>query len=254
MSKKKDVKKSALFKRSIPYFKKELKLIILAVVLAIVIAALSALTPFITKEILDNYLPNDNYSMVIKALVFYGILFVLLALSRYLFHYTISLCGMHIEKNVREEAIEKVNYLPVDYFALEPDGKIVAKITSDSAGVRTFFTTIASIVQALLNIVIVYVGVLIMEPWLAILILILVPILSIWITVYRKKVHKYYVDLRETGSKITGKLNELISGALIIQDFNQEEEMMGEYKELINFYNKCDRKANTYYNTKSIYR
>lgn len=245
MSKKKDVKKSALFKRSIPYFKKELKLIILAVVLAIVIAALSALTPFITKEILDNYLPNDNYSMVIKALVFYGILFVLLALSRYLFHYTISLCGMHIEKNVREEAIEKVNYLPVDYFALEPDGKIVAKITSDSAGVRTFFTTIASIVQALLNIVIVYVGVLIMEPWLAILILILVPILSVWITVYRKKVHKYYVDLRETGSKITGKLNELISGALIIQDFNQEEEMMGEYKELINFYNKCDRKANT---------
>lgn len=245
MSKKQDVKKSALFKRSIPYFKKELKLIILAVILAIVIAALSALTPFITKEILDNYLPNDNYSMVIKALVFYGILFVMLALSRYLFHYTISLCGMHIEKNVREEAIKKVNYLPVDYFALEPDGKIVAKITSDSAGVRTFFTTIASIVQALLNIVIVYVGVLIMEPWLAILILILVPILLVWITVYRKKVHKYYVDLRETGSKITGKLNELISGALIIQDFNQEDEMMGEYKELINFYNKCDKKANT---------
>ena len=28
----------------------------------------------------------------------------------------------------------KVNLLPVDYFSLEPDGKIVAKITSDSNG------------------------------------------------------------------------------------------------------------------------
>jgi ATP-binding cassette subfamily B protein len=245
MAKKDIMKKTALFKRTIPYFKKEIKLIVFAFVLTLVIASLSALTPFITKEILDNFLPNNNYNMVVKSLIVYGILFILLALSRYLFHYTISLCGMNIEKNVREEAIKKVNYLPVDYFALEPDGKIVAKITSDSAGVRTFFTTIASIVQALLNIVIVYVGVLIMEPWLGILILILIPILSVWITVYRKKVHKYYVDLRETGSKITGKLNELISGALIIQDFNQEEEMMGEYKELINYYNKCDKKANT---------
>lgn len=245
MAKHETIKKTALFKRTIPYFKKEVKLIVLALILSIVIAGLSAFTPFITKEILDNFLPNSNYSMVVKSLVFYGVLFILLALSRYLFHYTISLCGMHIEKNVREEAIKKVNYLPVDYFALEPDGKIVAKITSDSAGVRTFFTTIASIVQAILNIIIVYVGVLIMEPWLGILILILIPVLSIWITVYRKKVHKYYVDLRETGSKITGKLNELISGALIIQDFNQEEQMMNEYKDLINFYNKCDKKANT---------
>ena len=245
MAKKEVMKKTLLFKRTIPYFKKEIKLIVLAFILTIVIASLSALTPFITKAILDIYLPTEDYPMVVKALILYGILFIIMALSRYLFQYTVNLCGMHIEKNVREEAIKKVNYLPVDYFALEPDGKIVAKITSDSAGVRTFFTTIASIIQALLNILIVYIGVLIMEPWLGILILILVPILSVWITVYRKKVHKYYVDLRETGSKITGKLNELISGALIIQDFNQEEEMMTEYKELLNYYNKCDKKANT---------
>ena len=239
------MKKSALFKRTIPYFKKEVKLIILAIILSLVIASLSAFTPFITKNILDKLLPNNDYDMIVKSLILYAAIVILLSLSRYLFQYINTLTGMRIEKRIREEAIEKINYLPVDYFALEPDGKIVAKITSDSAGVRTFFTTIASIVQAMLNIIIVYVGVLIMEPWLGVLILILIPILSVWITIYRKKVHKYYVDLRETGSRITGKLNELISGALIIQDFNQEEEMMGEYKELINFYNKCDKKANT---------
>lgn len=105
--------------------------------------------------------------------------------------------------------------------------------------------TMFSIVNSLLNIAIVYVGLIILEPILGLIILAVVPIILIWITVYRKKVHGYYLDLRETGSRITGKLNELISGALIIQDFNQEENMLNEYKELVNRYNYNDKKANT---------
>ncbi len=245
MAKFEPMKKTALFSRTLRYFKKEAGYIAICLILAVIVACLSAITPFITKEILDNYLPNKDYSSVTKALIIYGVIFFMLAGGRYLYQYLINLTGMHIEKTVREEAIKKVNYLPVDYFSLEPDGKIVAKITSDSAGVRIFFTTMFSIIQALLNIAIVYTGVLIMEPKLGLLVLVLVPILSVWITVYRKKVHKYYVDLRETGSRITGKLNELITGALIIQDFNQEDEMMDEYKELVNCYNTNDKKANT---------
>lgn len=245
MAKFEPMKKTALFSRTLRYFKKEAGYIAICLLLAVIVACLSAITPFITKEILDNYLPNKDYSSVTKALIIYGVIFFMLAGGRYLYQYLINLTGMHIEKTVREEAIKKVNYLPVDYFSLEPDGKIVAKITSDSAGVRIFFTTMFSIIQALLNIAIVYTGVLIMEPKLGLLVLVLVPILSVWITVYRKKVHKYYVDLRETGSRITGKLNELITGALIIQDFNQEDEMMDEYKELVNRYNTNDKKANT---------
>ena len=245
MAKFEPMKKTALFSRTLRYFKKEAGYIAICLILAVIVACLSAITPFITKEILDNYLPNKDYSSVTKALIIYGVIFFMLAGGRYLYQYLINLTGMHIEKTVREEAIKKVNYLPVDYFSLEPDGKIVAKITSDSAGVRIFFTTMFSIIQALLNIAIVYTGVLIMEPKLGLLVLVLVPILSVWITVYRKKVHKYYVDLRETGSRITGKLNELITGALIIQDFNQEDEMMDEYKELVNSYNTNDKKANT---------
>ncbi len=239
------MKKTTLFKRTIPYIKKEKKSFIITVILTFVISILSATTPFITKNILDKLLPNNDYDMIVKSLILYATIVILLSLSRYLFQYINTLTGMRIEKRIREEAIEKINYLPVDYFSLEPDGKIVAKITSDSGGVRIFYTTMFSIFNAILNIVIVYVGVIIMEPVLGLLILAIVPILLLWITLYRKKVHKFYVDLRETGSRITGKLNELITGALIIQDFNQEDEMQGEYEALCKRYVKNDRKANT---------
>ncbi|MDE7213009.1 MAG: ABC transporter ATP-binding protein/permease [Anaeroplasmataceae bacterium] len=237
--------KSTLFKKTLPYIKKEWKLVLITLLLNIGIAFLTTVTPLFTKEILDTYIPANDMKMILWLVGAYLICTIIVVVMRYFGQYLQTLAGMHIEKNLREDAIRKIDYLPVDYFSLEPDGKIVAKITSDSNGVRTFYMTMFSIINAIINIVIVYVGLIYLKPILGLIILAIVPLILIWITVYRKKVHKYYLDLRETGSRITGKLNELISGALIIQDFNQEENMMNEYKELVNRYNYNDVKANT---------
>lgn len=240
-----NLKKTVLFKKTLPYIKKEKGLFFLTLISSLIVAVLSAVTPFITKAILDEFLPLGEYSKILYALIIYGVIILIIVVFRYIYQYIHTLTGMHIERRVREDAIKKINYLAVDYYSLEPDGKIVAKITNDSAGVRVFYMTMFSIFNALLNIAIVYVGVIILEPKLGLLILALIPILTLWITLYRKKVHKYFVETRETGSRITGKLNELIAGALIIQDFNQEEEMLNDYKSLVNTYVKNDRKAAT---------
>ncbi len=243
--------KGLLFKKTLPYIWHEWPLVIITIVLALVIAFITTYTPLILKEILDDWLVNDSLSKneissnINRLLVTYGALTIAVVLARYFLSYFQTLTGMHIEKRLRENAIRKIDYLPVDYYSLEPDGKIVAKITSDTNGVRTFYQTMFSIAQAILNIIAVYVGLILLEPKLSIIILILVPILLFWITFYRKKVHGFYLELRETGSRITGKLNELISGALIIQDFNQEDAMMDDYKSLVNKYNDNDKKANT---------
>ncbi len=237
--------KSTLFKKTLPYIKKEWKLVLITLFLNIGIALLTTITPLFTKEILDTYIPANNMEMILWLIGAYLLCTIVVVVMRYFGQYLQTLAGMHIEKNLREDAIRKIDYLPVDYFSLEPDGKIVAKITSDSNGVRTFYMTMFSIINAIINIVIVYVGLIYLKPILGLIILAIVPLILVWITVYRRKVHKYYLDLRETGSRITGKLNELISGALIIQDFNQEDNMMNEYKELVNRYNYNDVKANT---------
>ena len=244
MAKKEMLKKSTLLKKTMPYIKKEKGLVFFTIFLCLFISAINAITPFVTKYILDELLPFEDYDLIVKYIIIYGVLIVVLSISRYLFQYVNTLTGMRIEKRIREEAIRKINFLPVDHYSLEPDGKIVAKITSDSGGVRVFYTTMFQIINALVNITIVYVGVIIMEPMLGLLILIIVPIIAVWITLYRRKVHSYYVDLRETGSRITGKLNELIVGTPIIQDFNQEDEMLNEYNDLTWRYVKNDRKAN----------
>ena len=245
MSKKDTYSKGQLFRKTVPFILKEWKLVIFTIFLSVGTALLNTVTPLITKEIIDIHIPNKDVESIIKYLILFGIITVIMVLMRYCLQYFQTLTGMNIERRVREKAIRKIDYLPVDYYSLEPDGKIVAKITSDSNGVRTFYMTMYSIMNAIVNIVSVYVGLIILEPILGLIILAIVPLILLWITVYRKKVHAYHIELRETSSRITGKLNELISGTLIIQDFNQEENMLDEYEELVNRYNHNDIKTNT---------
>ena len=241
----KNYSKGQLFKKTLPYILKEWKLVVFTIVLSLLAAGLNTIIPLITKEIIDVHIPNRDMNVIVQRLLIFAGITVVMVLVRYFLQYFQTLTGMNIERKVREDAIRKIDYLPVDYYSLEPDGKIVAKITSDSSGVRTFYLTMYSIMNAIINILSVYIGLIVLEPMLGLIILVIVPLILVWITVYRKKVHSYYLELRETGSRITGKLNELISGTLIIQDFNQEENMLGEYKNLVNKYNYNDIKANT---------
>ncbi len=243
--------KSGLLKRTFPYLVKNKYKLIFCILCVISIAFLQTYTPRITKSILDDYIVNANlnvnvkYKAIYNLLMLYGGLTIITIFLRYFQNYVLNLIGMNIERLIREEAILKVNHLPVDYFSLEPDGKIVSKITSDSNGVRTYFTMFFSITQAIINLIAVYVGMIFLQWQLAIIILIASPIIIVWITYYRKKVHAHFTELRETSSRITGKLNELISGALIIQAFNQEDYMLGDYKDLVNEYNYQNKLVKT---------
>ena len=250
MSKK--LNKSGLLKRTMPYIKQNRGKIIFCLISAILVALITTYTPMLTKSIIDDYLTNKKLSTNVKVeaitqiLILYAILTVILVTIRYTQNLMINITGMNIERKIREDALLKINFLQVDYFSLEPDGKIVSKITSDSNGVRTYFTVLFSIVQAIINIGSIMIGMLLVQWKLALILFAgASPIILVWITLYRKKIHSYYKGLRETSSKITGKLNELISGTLIIQAFNQEEYMLDDYEGLVSEYCAQDKKVNT---------
>lgn len=46
---------------------------------------------------------------------------------------------MRLTLDIRKDAFDKLNRLPMKYFVNEPSGKIVTKITSDSEGVRGLY-------------------------------------------------------------------------------------------------------------------
>lgn len=243
--------KHGLYKRTFPYLLQNKCKVLFCIISSIIIASITTLAPRVLKEILDKYIAVansfddiDKYSVYMLFLKYIGLILIVIAL-KFSQKYVLDLTGMRIEKSIREDAIRKIDYLAVDYYSLEPDGKVVSKITNDSASVKTFITVSFSIVQALINLIALYIGFILLDYHLALIILIFVPIIILWVTLYRKKLHANHLQIRELSSRITGKLNELISGALIIEAFNQEELMLKDYEALVSKSAKLETKTNT---------
>lgn len=243
--------KHGLYKRTIPYLMENKIKVLFCIISSIVIASITTLAPRVLKEILDNYIAIansfdeiDKYQVYMLFLKYVGLILIVIAL-KFSQKYVLDLTGMRIEKSIREDAIRKINYLAVDYYSLEPDGKVVSKITNDSASVKTFITVSFSIAQALINLIALYIGFILLDYHLALIILIFVPVIILWVTLYRRKLHENHLQIRELSSRITGKLNELISGALIIEAFNQEDLMLKDYEQLVSTSAKLETKTNT---------
>ncbi len=76
-----------------------------------------------------------------------------------------------------------------------------------------------------------YIFLYLLEPRLATIALLLLPLFYFIIWIYRKYSTKYYAEVRDLLSKINAQLNESINGMAIIQQFRQEKRLMAEFEE-----------------------
>lgn len=228
----------SVYKRIFKYALKTWPILLVSLVLMIATMLLSNVFPLITSDILDNVLINsgtiaEKLEMLDKRIIIYGILFLALVILRYLYQVIFTLCSMKLEKNIRFDAMDKLNRLKIEYFDNEPDGKIVTRLNNDVGGLRSLYQVFLAIIQSVINIIVVYFLIFKLQRTLAIYILILIPIIILWITYFRKIIYKLNNSLRELSSKINAKINELVSGVSVIQIFNQEKEMLEDYNELV---------------------
>lgn len=184
------------------------------------------------------YEPSINPIIII--IVIYGVLTIFIIIFRYLQTIFFQTASMKLTLDMRAEAFQKLNRLPMKYFTREPSGKIVTKITSDTEGVRGLYQVIFSIVSAVISLVMVYIFLFGVNWKLALITLCATPVILVWMTLYRNVNNKYHHRIREMNSIINASLAQYVDGMSIVQQFNKEEQMTNEYDGLLkkNYRNK----------------
>ncbi len=185
---------------------------------------------------------EPSVSPIVKLLIIYGSLTIVIIIFRYFQHVFFLTASMRLTLNIRIDAFDKLNRLPMNYFVNEPSGKIVTKITSDSEGVRGLYQVIFSILTAVISLLMVYVELFKVNWRLSLLTLLATPLILLWMTVYRKINNKYQHRIREMNSIINAAMAQYVDCMAIIQQFNKEEAMTTEYDGLLttNYHNKMN--------------
>ena len=135
-----------------------------------------------------------------------------------------------IVQRMREDVFAHTQRLPVGYFDNLPAGKVVSRITNDTEAIRELFVAVlANFFTGAVYMAAIFAALFVLSPTLALIALPLVPILIVWIIVYRKFATRYNRVIRTKLSDINAMINESIGGMPIIQAFRRQKRTMEEF-------------------------
>lgn len=219
------------------YAKKEVKPLSIGLVLSMIRTALEIVGPMIIGYILNNFIKLDmtrsDFISIIKLLGIYLIVYLLCGLFGNLSLIAFEEAANKISYNAQKDVYKHINKLPISYFDNLPSGDIVSRITNDTNRLKMMFQLIlADMTTSTIMIISIYGMILVTNFPVAILFLTLLPIIYIIFKDLRYKTAKYTSLNRQYIGDINASINENIQNMEIIQAFNKEKYIKGEFEKI----------------------
>ncbi len=183
------------------------------------------------KELLAFYQPQIEPMVWLIALYFGLLLFA--SIFEYGQGLLLQTSANRIIQRMRTDVYAQIQRLHINYFDNLPAGKVVARITNDTEAIRELYVTVlATFFTSIVYMTGIFIALFLLDVKLAFITLTIVPLLIIWITVYRKYASRFNKVIRTRISDINGMINESIQGMSIIRAFKRQQETEKEFEQL----------------------
>src|SRR5690625_47551 len=183
------------------------------------------------NEIYYFFQPEQRPIMVL--LILYIVLLLIAGVFQYFQTYLLQDASNKIVKRMRNDIFSHTQTIPIDYFVDQPAGKIVARITNDTEAIRDLYERVLSIVTTrIIYMAGILVAIFLLNVQTAIICCVVIPFIFIIAKIYKHYGSKYNLVIRKANSDINGQINESIQGMPIIQAFQAEDRIKGDFTEL----------------------
>ena len=250
MSNKADIKKSASQKSTVIKVLKRIKRYWLYLAISIIMAAVTVAStlyvPILVRRVIDNIIGPQNvlFDNILTILTQMGIVIAITALSQWIMNICNNKITYHVTRDIRDEAIEKIEVLPLSYIDAHSYGEIVSRVIADVdqfadgllMGFTQFFSGVLTIVGTLafmlsINVVIT-------------LIVVCITPLSFFVAGFiAKHTYSMFRLQSETRGKQTALIDEMIGGQKVVQAYVHEKEALEQFDEINDRLQKYSLKA-----------
>ncbi|MFC0558469.1 ABC transporter ATP-binding protein [Halalkalibacter alkalisediminis] len=170
---------------------------------------------------------------IIQLLAFYVGLLIVAAFFQYGKSLMLQKAANRIIQKMRTDVFEHIQRVPISYFDNRPAGKIVARVTNDTEAIRELYVKVlATFFTSIIYMSGIFIALFFLDATLAFITMLVVPIIVLWMILYRKFASKYNHLIRTRNSDINGMINESIQGMPIIRSFRRKEQTSKEFETL----------------------
>ena len=229
-------------KRLLSYLKAYKGTLIFVTVCILLSALAGAASSLFLQSLIDDYITPllasagaPDYSGLIKALAVMAVIYLVGALSTYLYNRQMVTAAQGTLKTIRDEMFEKMQKLPIRYFDSHTHGDIMSLYTNDTDALRQMIAqSMAQLISSAFTITAVFVCMLNISIWLTIVVLVVLFLVMQFAGIIMKKSGRYFMAQQKTLADLDGYIEEMINGQKVIKVFCHEgkarEEMVRRNK------------------------
>ncbi len=215
---------------------------VLAMFLSVVVATAASLAPApLAKLAIDDGIRKGDVGTLDLIVVAFLVSAVLYAIFTYLQTYLVGWVGQRALQDLRVRLFQHLQNLSIGFYSRNRAGVIISRITNDVEALDQLVEDgLATLLQSGLTLIGVVVILFVLDPQLALLTFLALPLLFIGGVVFRIASADAYRLTREKIASITGYLQESLSGIRVVRAFGQERRHIARFGEL----NEENRQAN----------
>lgn len=213
-----------MLKRFISYYGPHKKMLALDMLASFLISAIGMVYPVITRQMLNVYIPNRMYDVIIKFGVIVLLLYVLRMLLKYFVQYYGHIIGVNMQSRMRRDLFEHLEKLPFTFFDNNETGRIMTRITSDLFEVAELaHHGPENILISSTMIILSFVYLATIDLSLTLIIFCCVPVLAVVTRHYRKAFRSAFDDRRKSNAVINAAVESSITGIRVTKAYNNSD-------------------------------
>ena len=220
-----------MLKRFISYYKPYKKTFIFVMIIDLFISIISMLYPIITRNMLNDFIPNRKFNLIITFGIALLALYLIKAVLKYLFDFYGHVVGTGIQTDMRRDLFNKLEQLPFSFFDNNETGRIMSRITNDLQDISELaHHGPENVFMCSFMIIFSFCYLSSISLSLTLIIFACIPFL-VYITLKLRKKHLISTrNAKASMAQINGDVNSSISGIRVTKAFNNSEKELEKFE------------------------
>lgn len=220
-----------MIRRFIKFYRPYRKLFFIDMGASLLVALIGMSYPIITRTLLNDFIPNQKFDLMILFGVTLFLLYIIRMIMRFIVQYYGHIMGVKMQQQMRRDLFNKLQSLPFDYYDNHETGQIMTRMTNDLMDVTELAhhgpeTLIVSSVMLIGS----FIYLSHINLILTLIIFSCVPILILISFKLRKNMIFAFKESRKSVGVINASLSSSISGIRVTKSFNNSNEEMKKFE------------------------
>ncbi len=211
-------------KRFFAYYKPHRKMFAFDLICSFTISVCNMFYPMIARNIMNDYVPNQNLRLLIVWAVVMAAIYALKAVLTYIVGYWGHMLGVRIQGDMRRDLFRHIETLPFTYFDENKTGSVMSRVVNDlfevselaHHGPEDVFNSCISIIGALVLLCTI-------NGYLALIVFCYVPFMLYFAMRARGMMSKAFDKTRKQVAELNAEIESSVSGVRVTKAYGAED-------------------------------